>query len=443
MERDVGDDAEFDDFVAARWPRLVRAAVLLGCSSHEAEDVVQTALTRCLVKWSRVRRADDRDAYVYRVLVNTLTDSRRRLWRGEQPTEHLPERAAGADPTRDVLVRDSVDRALARLSADQRAAVVLRYYAHLTEAQMASVLDVAPGTVKSRLSRALAALALDPDLADVTVGPPPLAALHRTVRRRRSYAAGLAAAAAVAVVAGGAALWPAGDVGDTREPAPAASDVPTAAPEPEPEPADDTPPPGTRWVGIGQAVIAVPDSWGTNATGCGTPTRDTVVVDQGVVPLCLLPYPSDTTSVDIRGRNAVDEIQGWTPIEVDGEAALRSPVGSARSFGGGLHAASVYFPERDVMFAAQSSVSARAVTEVLEGITILDTLVAVPGFSPANEGEQRKAGENYVQTLTEAGLRAKVVVKPSRSTPGFVWGAFPRPGTVVEPGSTVTVTVLG
>ncbi|WP_309647764.1 SigE family RNA polymerase sigma factor [Nocardioides sp.] len=165
MDTDPGADAEFDDYVAARWQRLVRSAVLLGCSTHEAEDVVQTALTRCLMKWSRVRRADDRDAYVYRVLVNTLTDARRRHWRGERPTEHLPELAT-PDATRDVIVRDSVDRALARLSSDQRAAVVLRYYAHLTEAQMAGVLDVAPGTVKSRLSRALAALALDPDLAD-------------------------------------------------------------------------------------------------------------------------------------------------------------------------------------------------------------------------------------------------------------------------------------
>ena len=156
-------DREFDEFVAARWPRLVRAAVLLGCGSHEAEDVTQTALTRCLVSWSRVQRADDRDAYVYRVLVNTFTDTRRRRWRGEQPTEHLPE-VATADGTRDVIVRDAVDRALAKLSADQRAAVVLRYYANLTEVQMAAVLDVAPGTVKSRTSRALAALAADENL---------------------------------------------------------------------------------------------------------------------------------------------------------------------------------------------------------------------------------------------------------------------------------------
>lgn len=288
---------------------------------------------------------------------------------------------------------------------------------------------------------------LERSVADVTVGPPPLAALHRTVRRRRSYAAGLAAAAAVAVVAGGAALWPAGDVGDTREPAPAASDVPTAAPQPEPEPADDVPPAGFRWVGMGQAVIAVPESWGTNATRCGTPTRDTVVVDEGVVDMCLIPFPDATTSVKVRERNAVDEIQGWTPIEIDGEAALRSPVGSARSLGGGLHTASVYLPERDVMFAAQSSVSARAVAEVLEGITILDTLVAVPGFSPANYGggDQSKARERYMRDLLDAGLRAEVVVRrtPLAGVVGFVLEASPAPGTVVAPGTTVTVTVTG
>ncbi|WP_134739634.1 SigE family RNA polymerase sigma factor [Nocardioides sp. 503] len=156
---------EFDELVAARWPRLVRAAVLLGCDEHEAQDVVQTALTRCLASWSRVQRADDRDAYVYRVLVNTFTDTRRRRWRGERPTEHLPE-VAVADATGAVLMRDAVDRALDRLTADQRAAVVLRYYANLTELQMADALDVAPGTVKSRLSRALSTLAADPDLAD-------------------------------------------------------------------------------------------------------------------------------------------------------------------------------------------------------------------------------------------------------------------------------------
>ena len=57
------DSREFDEYVATHWPRLVRAAVLLGCTPTEAEDVVQTALVRCLVAWRRVRAADDRDAY--------------------------------------------------------------------------------------------------------------------------------------------------------------------------------------------------------------------------------------------------------------------------------------------------------------------------------------------------------------------------------------------
>ncbi|MGA8254957.1 MAG: SigE family RNA polymerase sigma factor [Nocardioides sp.] len=159
-------DAEFGEYVAARWGRLVRAAVLLGCSPHEAEDVVQSALTRCLVKWSQVSRADDRDAYVYRVLVNTFTSSRRRRWTGERATEVLPDSAA-PDERDGVHDRHTIDLALARLSPDQRTAVVLRYYADLTEAQMAEALAVAPGTVKSRLARALKAMAVDPVLADV------------------------------------------------------------------------------------------------------------------------------------------------------------------------------------------------------------------------------------------------------------------------------------
>ncbi|GAA4374307.1 SigE family RNA polymerase sigma factor [Nocardioides caricicola] len=156
-------DDEFGEYVAARWSRLVRAAVLLGCTPHEAEDVVQTALTRCLVKWSKVQRADDRDAYVHRILVNTFIDQRRRMWRREVPTEQLPDTAL-ADVATATVDAVGLDRALAALGRDQRIAVVLRYYLDLTEVQMASVLGVAPGTVKSRLSRALTALGADSNL---------------------------------------------------------------------------------------------------------------------------------------------------------------------------------------------------------------------------------------------------------------------------------------
>jgi RNA polymerase sigma-70 factor (sigma-E family) len=157
---------DFSAFVAARWPRLVRSAVLLGCSQAEAEDVVQTALERCLLNWSKVQRAGDQDAYVHRILLNTFTSSRRRRWTGEQPTANPPEPASSDETTR-VDDADAVMRALQRLSRDQRAAVVLRYYSHLTEEQMATVLGVASGTVKSRSSRALTALADDPSLEEL------------------------------------------------------------------------------------------------------------------------------------------------------------------------------------------------------------------------------------------------------------------------------------
>ena len=161
---------EFSEYVAATWPRLVRSAVLLGCSPAEAEDVVQMALMRCLVHWRKVEWADDRDAYVHRILVNTFTSSRRRRWTREHATADMPE-APRIDHTVAVDTADAVLRSLDRLNHDQRTAVVLRYYAHLSEQQMAAVLGVATGTVKSRLSRALKVLAEDPHLAELRGRP--------------------------------------------------------------------------------------------------------------------------------------------------------------------------------------------------------------------------------------------------------------------------------
>ena len=157
---------DFTEYVAARWQVLVRSAVLLGCSRPEAEDLVQTVLERCLVKWKRVSTVTDRDAYVHRMLVNSFLSARKRRWTGERPSAALPEQA-DSDRTAGVDDADLITRALDRLPTDQRTAVVLRYYAHLTEQQMASVLGVAAGTVKSRLSRAVKALAQDPHLAEL------------------------------------------------------------------------------------------------------------------------------------------------------------------------------------------------------------------------------------------------------------------------------------
>lgn len=154
---------DFTEFATARWARLVRLAVLMGCTPSDAEDLVQTTLEKCFLKWAKVAEARDQDAYLYRILTNTLKSARRRRWRNEIPQDEPPGQVQ-ADETERVDDVDALIRALARLHPDQRAAVVLRFYGHLNEEQMADALGVPRGTVKSRLSRGLANLAADPSL---------------------------------------------------------------------------------------------------------------------------------------------------------------------------------------------------------------------------------------------------------------------------------------
>lgn len=172
---DVGSqgeaDREFAEFVAARWAHLVRAAMLLGCSMHEAEDLTQATMERCYRAWPRVQAAASRDAYVSRVLLNTHRASRRRRWWGERPTAIFPE-VSVHDPTEAVAGVAAVEQALGRLSADQRAVVVLRFWSHLTVPEIGSALGVPTGTVKSRLSRAIAALGDDRDIASLVEESP-------------------------------------------------------------------------------------------------------------------------------------------------------------------------------------------------------------------------------------------------------------------------------
>ncbi|MFL6023651.1 MAG: SigE family RNA polymerase sigma factor [Marmoricola sp.] len=162
----MATEQEFDDYFASRWQRLVRSAVLLGCERSEAEDLVQSTMVTCLRKWSKVSAAEDRDAYVHRILINTFLASRRRRWTGERPSSELPEQAS-TDETHAVDIADAVLRCLARLNDEHRTVVVLRYYAHLTEQQMATALGVPAGTVKSRLARAVKALAEDPHMIEL------------------------------------------------------------------------------------------------------------------------------------------------------------------------------------------------------------------------------------------------------------------------------------
>jgi RNA polymerase sigma-70 factor (sigma-E family) len=164
----VADRSEFDAFVVARSPALLRTAYLLTHDRAAAEDLVQVALTRAWVAWGRV--GADPGPYVRKVLVNAHTSAWRRRWRGELPSAQLPESSASATDTTDVVdERDAVWTALGRLPRRQRAVVVLRYFEDLTEAQTAALLGVSVGTVKSQTSKALARLRVDTTLAPAPV----------------------------------------------------------------------------------------------------------------------------------------------------------------------------------------------------------------------------------------------------------------------------------
>jgi RNA polymerase sigma-70 factor (sigma-E family) len=166
----------FRDFVAARWTPLLRVAWSLTGDWALAEDLLQTALAKVWPRWSAIRRTDDPDVYVRRVLVTTYATWWRRKWRGEVPTDELPEHAGAAfavarpDPADSVVLQETLRRALATLPRRQRAVVVLRYVEDLPEAEVALVLGCSVGTVKSQASKALSKLRGSPALAGISTG---------------------------------------------------------------------------------------------------------------------------------------------------------------------------------------------------------------------------------------------------------------------------------
>ena len=152
----MADLAEFDAFVVACSPRLLRTAYLLVGERHLAQDLVQTALAKSWFAWKRIQ--GNPEPYVRKVMVTTATSWWQRRWRGEVPTETIPEQGRA-----DAATDDHVDvwRAIEHLPPRQRAVVVLRFYEDLTERQVADVLGCSVGTVKSQCAKALAKLRVD------------------------------------------------------------------------------------------------------------------------------------------------------------------------------------------------------------------------------------------------------------------------------------------
>lgn len=162
-------DAEFSELVYSRWPRLVRLAYGFTGDVGLAEDLAQTALANAYAYWSRLRRAEDPDRYLIRILINTHRSGfrKRRLAEslsGIRSTDQARELAA--DPTGAIDDRGAIMAALAGLPTRQREVIVLRYWLDLTEVQVAALLDCSVGNVKSQASRALAKLRLSPELQE-------------------------------------------------------------------------------------------------------------------------------------------------------------------------------------------------------------------------------------------------------------------------------------
>ncbi len=150
------DERAFTAFLATSGDGLLRTATLLAGDRHRGQDLLQVVLVKSLRHWPRIRD-EQPAAYLRRALATTAVDqSRRRRWR-EVGTDRLPE-LGGADATGTVHDRDELLRALRTLAPRQRAVLVLRYYADLSEAEVAAELGISTGTVKSTASRALAAL---------------------------------------------------------------------------------------------------------------------------------------------------------------------------------------------------------------------------------------------------------------------------------------------
>jgi RNA polymerase sigma-70 factor (sigma-E family) len=144
-------DADFSAYFAGQVGSVRRIAYALCGDWHTADDLVQTTFVKLYPRWRRVQDGSV-DAYVRRILVNTYL-SHVRKHRREKVVAEVPDAPAQQADTHDDLIQ-----ALRRLPAQQRAVVVLRHLEDLSIADVADVLQLAEGTVKSQSSRGIAAL---------------------------------------------------------------------------------------------------------------------------------------------------------------------------------------------------------------------------------------------------------------------------------------------
>ena len=160
----MDDTVTFEDFVNMRSQALLRYGYVLTGDPHNAADLLQEALIRLRGAWSRVRDKHNPEGYV-RTTMARLHISIWRRRRRERLVGDVPDRGY-ADPGFERTQDSGLWQALANLPRRQRAVLVLRYYEGLSDTEIANILGISTGTVRSQASRALGKLRADWQLSD-------------------------------------------------------------------------------------------------------------------------------------------------------------------------------------------------------------------------------------------------------------------------------------
>lgn len=150
--------ADYENFVRAHLPRLLRYATMLTGEREQAADLVQDVLVKAYRRWQRIDDTDHPDRYVLRMVTNGYLS-----WRHSRAARliaagDLPDEARPDDFASDHAAREDMWQRLARLPRRQRAVVVLRYYEGLADAEIADLLGCAQPTVRAHAHRALTTL---------------------------------------------------------------------------------------------------------------------------------------------------------------------------------------------------------------------------------------------------------------------------------------------
>jgi len=152
----AANDAQFTAFVESAGTRLRRSAYLMCRDWHLAQDLTQQTFTKMYAAWPRIRTGTNLEAYSRRVLMNLVLDRSKRRSASEVVLADLPDRADQANSTPELRI--ALIEALARLSVEDRAVLVLRHAEDQSVDTVAMILNVSVSVVKMRNARALARL---------------------------------------------------------------------------------------------------------------------------------------------------------------------------------------------------------------------------------------------------------------------------------------------